>query len=108
MYAIFARTQSAEPREDSCHGCSLDPGAGWRHEWHRYGDEEGRPDKRGFYRHFASKDDLLVEAVARAFDEMGTGMLEAAKSAPEGQALRAIIERYLSTGHANSPGMGCV
>ena len=53
--------------------------------------------KGGFYRHFASKDDLFVEAVARAFDEMGTGMLEAAKSAPEGQALRAIIERYLST-----------
>src|SRR5246127_4094984 len=64
--------------------------------------------KGGFYRHFASKDDLFVEAVARAFDEMGRGMLEAAKSAPEGQALRAIIERYLSTGHANSPGMGCV
>jgi len=64
--------------------------------------------KGGFYRHFASKDDLFVEAVARAFDEMGTGMLEAAKSAPEGQALRAIIERYLSIGHANSPGMGCV
>src|SRR6266481_8557783 len=64
--------------------------------------------KGGFYRHFASKDDLFVEAVARAFDEMGTGMLEAAKSAPEGQALRAIIERYLSAGHANSPGMGCV
>ncbi len=64
--------------------------------------------KGGFYRHFASKDDLFVEAVARAFDEMGSGMLEAAKSAPEGRALRAIIERYLSTGHANSPGMGCV
>jgi len=64
--------------------------------------------KGGFYRHFASKDDLFVEAVARAFDEMGTGMLEAARSAPEGQALRAIIERYLSIGHANSPGMGCV
>ncbi|MGC1903202.1 MAG: TetR/AcrR family transcriptional regulator [Candidatus Acidiferrum sp.] len=64
--------------------------------------------KGGFYRHFRSKDDLFVEAVARAFDEMGNGMLEAARSAPEGQALRAIIERYLSTGHANSPGMGCV
>jgi TetR/AcrR family transcriptional repressor of nem operon len=63
--------------------------------------------KGGFYRHFASKDDLFVEAVARAFDEMGRGMLEVAKSAPEGQALRAIIERYLSTRHANSPGMGC-
>jgi TetR/AcrR family transcriptional repressor of nem operon len=64
--------------------------------------------KGGFYRHFGSKDDLFVAAVARAFDEMGRGMLEVAKSAPEGQALRAVIERYLSTRHANSPGMGCV
>src|SRR5262249_55644199 len=43
-----------------------------------------------------------------ALDETGRGMVEAAKSAPEGQALRAIIERYLSVGHANSPGSGCV
>ena len=64
--------------------------------------------KGGFYRHFKSKNDLFVDAVARAFAEMGRDMLEAAKSAPEGQALRAIIERYLSTTHANSPGMGCV
>jgi TetR/AcrR family transcriptional repressor of nem operon len=64
--------------------------------------------KGGFYRHFKSKDDLFVEAVARAFDEMGTGMMEIAKSAPEGQALRAMIEYYLSARHANSPGMGCV
>jgi TetR/AcrR family transcriptional repressor of nem operon len=35
-------------------------------------------------------------------------MLEVAKSAPKGQALRAIIERYLSADHANSPGLGCV
>jgi TetR/AcrR family transcriptional regulator, transcriptional repressor for nem operon len=64
--------------------------------------------KGGFYRHFESKDDLFVEAVARAFDEMGRGMVEVAKSAPEGQALRAIIEHYLSARHANSPGTGCV
>ncbi|MGA9671713.1 MAG: TetR/AcrR family transcriptional regulator [Terracidiphilus sp.] len=64
--------------------------------------------KGGFYRHFNSKDDLFVEAVARAFDEMGKGMLDVATSAPEGRALRAIIERYLSVSHANSPGMGCV
>jgi TetR/AcrR family transcriptional repressor of nem operon len=64
--------------------------------------------KGGFYRHFESKDDLFVEAVARAFDEMGSGMVEVAKSAPEGQALRAMIERYLSTRHASSPGTGCV
>jgi TetR/AcrR family transcriptional regulator, transcriptional repressor for nem operon len=63
--------------------------------------------KGGFYRHFESKDDLFVEAVARAFDEMARGMLEVAKSAPEGQALQAIIEHYLSARHANSPGTGC-
>jgi TetR/AcrR family transcriptional regulator, transcriptional repressor for nem operon len=64
--------------------------------------------KGGFYRHFKSKDDLFVEAVARALDETGKGMVEVAKSAPEGQALRAIIERYLSAGHASSLGSGCV
>jgi TetR/AcrR family transcriptional repressor of nem operon len=64
--------------------------------------------KGGFYRHFKSKDDLFVEAVARAFEEMGRGMLEVAKSAPEGQALRAIIEHYLSARHAGSLGSGCV
>ena len=64
--------------------------------------------KGGFYRHFTSKDDLFVEAVARALEETGKGLVEVAKSAPEGQALRAVIERYLSVGHANSPGSGCV
>jgi TetR/AcrR family transcriptional repressor of nem operon len=64
--------------------------------------------KGGFYRHFSSKDDLFVEAVARALDETGRGMEEVAKAAPEGEALRAIIERYLSVGHLNSPGSGCV
>ena len=64
--------------------------------------------KGGFYRHFKSKDDLFVEAVARAIDETGRGMVEVAKFAPEGQGLRAIIERYLSVPHANSLGSGCV
>ncbi len=64
--------------------------------------------KGGFYRHFRSKDDLFVEAVARALDETGRGMVEVARSMPEGRALRAIIERYLSVEHLNSPGTGCV
>src|SRR3954464_851746 len=64
--------------------------------------------KGGFYRHFKSKDDLFAEAVARAFEEMGNGMVEVVRSAPEGQALRAMIESYLSTRHLKSPGMGCV
>ena len=64
--------------------------------------------KGGFYRHFESKDDLFVEAVARALNETGRDMEALAKAAPEGQALKTIIERYLSVGHANSPGSGCV
>src|SRR5258707_3447752 len=64
--------------------------------------------KGGFYRHFKSKDDLFVEAVARALDQTGRGMVEVAKSAPEGQALRAMIEHYLSARHAGSLGTGCV
>src|SRR5947208_15962897 len=54
--------------------------------------------KGGFYRHFKSKDDLFVEAVARALDETGRGMVEVADSAPEGQAFRPYIERYLRWG----------
>ena len=64
--------------------------------------------KGGFYRHFESKDDLFVEAVTRAFEEMGNGMTEIAMSAPQGHALRLIIEGYLSARHANTPGAGCV
>lgn len=64
--------------------------------------------KGGFYRHFKSKDDLFVEAVARALEETGKAMVEAAEAAPAGEGLRAVIERYLSVAHANSPGMGCV
>ena len=64
--------------------------------------------KGGFYRHFENKDDLFVEAVAWGLEETGRGMVEVAKAAPEGQALRAIIERYLSVGHLNSPGQGCI
>ena len=64
--------------------------------------------KGGFYRHFESKDDLLIEAVARAFDEMGAGMTKVAESAPQGKALQAIIEYYLSERHAKSLGTGCV
>ncbi|MBS1802718.1 MAG: TetR/AcrR family transcriptional regulator [Acidobacteria bacterium] len=64
--------------------------------------------KGGFYRHFKSKDDLFVEAVARALEETGRSMEEVARAAPEGQGMRAIVERYLSSGHANAPGSGCV
>jgi TetR/AcrR family transcriptional repressor of nem operon len=63
--------------------------------------------KGGFYRHFDSKGDLYATAVARAFEELGDRMAAVAAAAPKGTGLRAVIEHYLSTGHLDSPGIGC-
>ncbi len=62
----------------------------------------------GFYRHFQSKEDLYVDAIARGFQEVADRMVAVATRAPEGQQLRAIIERYLSLEHLEDPGGGCV
>ena len=62
----------------------------------------------GFYRHFASKDELYAEALSQGFKEMGDRLTAVAEAAPKGQELRAIIERYLSFEHLDDPGAGCV
>jgi TetR/AcrR family transcriptional repressor of nem operon len=62
----------------------------------------------GFYRHFESKEDLYVDAIARGFQEAADRMLAAAAKAPPGAQLRAIIEHYLSLEHLEDPGGGCV
>lgn len=62
----------------------------------------------GFYRHFDSKEDLYVDAIARGFQGAADGMIAAAANAPRGEQLRAIIERYLSAEHLEDPGGGCV
>ena len=62
----------------------------------------------GFYRHFESKEDLLVDAITRGFQDTADGMIAAAAKAPQGEQLRTIIERYLSLEHLEDPGGGCV
>ena len=64
--------------------------------------------KGGFYRHFKSRDHLYIEAIAKAFSEMGDSMVAVAEAAPKGQQLKALIEHYLSVRHLNAPGFGCV
>jgi TetR/AcrR family transcriptional regulator, transcriptional repressor for nem operon len=64
--------------------------------------------KGGFYRHFKNRNQLYVEAVEKAFLEMGDDMIDAAKSAEKGRGLEAMIRRYLSMEHLNSPAIGCV
>ncbi|GIE78144.1 TetR family transcriptional regulator [Actinoplanes philippinensis] len=54
----------------------------------------------GFYKHFASKDALVAEAVIRAFAEQAAALGDTGSPA-------ALIDAYLSAGHRDDPGAGC-
>jgi TetR/AcrR family transcriptional regulator, transcriptional repressor for nem operon len=63
----------------------------------------------GFYKHFASKEDLVDEATAYAFDEPAAHSavaFEEHAGKPEA-ARRRLIERYLSVSHRDHAGDGC-
>ncbi len=59
----------------------------------------------GFYRHFASRDDLIAEALARALAE-GEVRLAAASDAAAAP-LSALARAYLSTAHRDDVASGC-
>jgi len=61
----------------------------------------------GFYKHFNSKDELLTEAIARAFDETESRFTEAVSKARPGTELKTLIENYLSLEHCANVGDGC-
>lgn len=61
----------------------------------------------GFYKHFESKEELLAEAVLKAFEEAEAGLMEAVRKAPPGQQLRMIIEYYLGLDHCADFSGGC-
>ena len=62
----------------------------------------------GFYAHFASKDDLLAEAVGQMFKEAGARRIrELGEGRPPAEALRAYVEFYLSRGHRDARTSGC-
>ncbi|MFD7597746.1 TetR/AcrR family transcriptional regulator [Kitasatospora sp. NPDC059812] len=68
----------------------------------------------GFYRHFASKDDLVAQALTAAFTERREAMDRLADyptpgtPAPQHPTPRAeFLARYLSTLHRDNPGQGC-
>ena len=61
----------------------------------------------GFYKHFGSKDDLLVESVSEGFRDMANLLLRAAEQSPPREAWKAIVKTYLSPEHCEHPERGC-
>ena len=61
----------------------------------------------GFYKHFDSKEQLLVEAIAQAFDEIEARFTETVSKAKPGAELKTLIENYLSLQHCANAAEGC-
>ncbi len=59
----------------------------------------------GFYKHFASREDLVAEAVDQTFSESAQAIEEVTADAAD--PLSAFVDWYLSPEHRDSPGTGC-
>jgi TetR/AcrR family transcriptional repressor of nem operon len=57
----------------------------------------------GFYKHFASKDELLIESLRESFREIIDTLVRAAEQSPPGEAWKAIVKTYLRPECANIP-----
>lgn len=61
----------------------------------------------GFYAHFASRDALLIEAVAHAMDRSIAYWRTLAQAQPGQAGLADIVDAYLTPAHRDDPGYGC-
>ena len=61
----------------------------------------------GFYKHFSSKNDLLVESMGEAFRETASWLVGVGEQAPAASAWKAIVTAYLSLEHCDHPEKGC-
>jgi len=61
----------------------------------------------GFYRHFASKDDLIAEATEAAFNSTIEEMQASTRKTRNRKGVRAIAEDYLSPEHRTDRAHGC-
>ncbi len=62
----------------------------------------------GFYRHFASKDELAAAAVESAFAHMRARLEQITAKAPPGRKMAALVDTYLTEAHRDQPQHGCV
>ena len=61
----------------------------------------------GFYKHFKSKDDLLLESLREGFREIEDTLAHAAEQSPPGEAWKAVVRTYLSLELCDHPERGC-
>jgi TetR/AcrR family transcriptional repressor of nem operon len=61
----------------------------------------------GFYKHFESKDDLLLESLREGFREIIDTLVHAAEQPPPGEAWKAIVKTYLRPEMCEHPEHGC-
>jgi TetR/AcrR family transcriptional repressor of nem operon len=61
----------------------------------------------GFYAHFQSKDDLVLETCLVAFEETLSWLTAAIEAAPAGAKVRALMNAYLSPVHRDHMDRGC-
>lgn len=61
----------------------------------------------GFYRHFGSRDDLVVEAIEESLQELRDLLIAAAKDAAPGAGWKAMVRSYLSLERCDRADEGC-
>ena len=61
----------------------------------------------GFYKHFASKDELVLESLNEAFQEITDRLLKAAKESRPEIAWKAIVRTYLQPEHCSQAENWC-
>lgn len=61
----------------------------------------------GFYKHFGSKDELLMESVREAFREIADSLAQAAENSSPEVAWKTIVKAYLSPKHCDHAERGC-
>jgi TetR/AcrR family transcriptional regulator, transcriptional repressor for nem operon len=61
----------------------------------------------GFYKHFESKDELLIESLSHAFREISERLADAGEQSQPGTAWKAVVKAYLSPEHCDHAECGC-